>query len=209
MSDPTGHYDDKDNNGDTESFGHEGTDYGSDDGQDNEGRNENDYDGSEYYSNPFIKSMVYKDQLRRRNGGKLSVIDCVKSALYGIGAGISAVLPEVSVVGLAMAVLGKKKGKKPKNLSPPGAKRRGAFRKAKRDAGIPVSQSPDRVGLNVDKSGNVQPGRTYEFDVPAKGGGKRTVTIREDSRGHSYGPEDPQNRGPHFNTEDGGHYDYD
>ena len=97
---------------------------------------------------------------------------------------------------------------RPPNLSPPGAGRRGAFRQSKRDSGIPASQQPDRVTPNFDKRGNVQPGRTYEYSVPAEGGGTRTVRIRDDSAGHVY-PDDPrQNRGPHFNTEDGGHYDY-
>ena len=34
------------------------------------------------------------------------------------------------------------------------------------------------------------------------------MTIRADLSGHDYGPNDLQNRGPHFNTPDGGHYDY-
>lgn len=40
------------------------------------------------------------------------------------------------------------------------------------------------------------------------GGGKRTVRIRDDAKGHDYGKNDPQNRGPHFNDEKGNHYDY-
>ena len=96
----------------------------------------------------------------------------------------------------------------PLNRSPSGAGRRGAFRQAKRDSGIPVSQQPDRVIPNFDKRGNVQPGRIYEYDVPAEGGGTRTVGIRDDSGGHVYPKEPEHNRGPHFNTEDAGHYDY-
>jgi filamentous hemagglutinin len=97
---------------------------------------------------------------------------------------------------------------RPPSLSPPGAGRRGAFHAAKRKSGIPVSQQPDRVVPNVDRRGNVQPGKVYEFEVPAPGGGKRTVRIRDDAAGHDFGPGDPQNRGPHFNDEAGNHYDY-
>ena len=55
-------------------------------------------------------------------------------------------------------------GDKPANHSPPGAKRRGAFREAKRKSNIPVSQQPSKVKPNIDKRGNKQPGRQYEFD---------------------------------------------
>jgi hypothetical protein len=96
-------------------------------------------------------------------------------------------------------------GAKPPNLSPPGAGRHGAFREAKRQNGIPVSQQPSRVSPNLDKRGNPQPGRTYEFD---KGPGKDPTRIRDDAAGHDYGPVDPQNRGPHFNDPAGNHYDY-
>ncbi|MBN6076112.1 hypothetical protein HYE59_00790, partial [Aggregatibacter actinomycetemcomitans] len=99
-------------------------------------------------------------------------------------------------------------GNRPPNLSPVGAGRRGAFNEAKRRSGVPTSQQPDRVLPNVDKRGNPQPGRIYEFDVPEIGGGKRTVQIRDDAGGHIY-PDDPtQNRGPHFNDMEGNHYDY-
>lgn len=94
-------------------------------------------------------------------------------------------------------------GDPPPNLSPPGSGRRGALREAKRRNGVPVSMPPSRVGPNIDKRGNVQPGRQYEYDLP----GGKTVKIREDSGGHDYGPGDPQNRGPHFNDPEGNHYD--
>jgi len=97
------------------------------------------------------------------------------------------------------------RGARPPNLSPPGAGRSGAFREAKRQNGIPVTQQPSRVGPNVDKRGNPQPGRTYEFD---QGLGKDPIRIRDDAAGHNYGPNDPQNRGPHFNDPAGDHYDY-
>ena len=85
------------------------------------------------------------------------------------------------------------------------AGRRGAFRQAKRQNDIPVSQQPSRVKPNKDKRGKPQPGRQYEFDTPD---GKKTKTIRDDAGGHTY-PDDPtQNRGPHFNDDAGNHYDY-
>jgi hypothetical protein len=99
-------------------------------------------------------------------------------------------------------------GIRPPNMSPPGAGRSGAFREAKRKSGIPVSQEPSRVLPNVDKRGNVQPGRIYEFDRRLPNGQTETVRIREDADGHFFGPDDPQNRGPHFNDDEGNHYDY-
>ncbi|NVK20814.1 MAG: hypothetical protein HWE30_19215 [Methylocystaceae bacterium] len=101
-------------------------------------------------------------------------------------------------------------GNRPANLSPLGAGRSGAFKQAKRDMGIPVSQQPNRVLPNIDKRGNVQPGKIYEYDIidPNAVGGKRTVKIRDDAEGHLSLDDPSQNRGPHFNTPDGGHYDY-
>ena len=97
---------------------------------------------------------------------------------------------------------------RPPNLSPEGAGRRGAFREAKRQAGVPTSQQPSRVLPNVDRRGNPQLGKIYEFDVPASGGGTRTIRIRDDAGGHNFGPGNPQNRGSHFNDPAGGHFDY-
>jgi hypothetical protein len=99
-------------------------------------------------------------------------------------------------------------GAPPANKSPPGSSRSGAFNEAKRQNGVPVSQQPTKVGPNLDRQKNVQPGRAYHFDVPQEGGGTREVIIREDTAGHYFGPGDPQNRGPHFNDEAGNHYDY-
>lgn len=101
-------------------------------------------------------------------------------------------------------------GPPPPNLAPPGAGRAGAFGQAKRDSGIPVSMPPTRVLPNLDRGGRLRPGRVYEFDVrvPDGDGDMRTVWIRDDAGGDSY-PDDPrQDRGPHFNTMDKGHYDY-
>ncbi len=93
---------------------------------------------------------------------------------------------------------------RPANLTPGGAGRSGAFRQAK-DAGIPRSQQPSAVRTVPDRTNPARTVREYEFKVPGK---KEPVVIREDRGGHTYGPNDPQNRGPHFNTPDGGHYDY-
>ncbi|MFN0061927.1 MAG: RHS repeat-associated core domain-containing protein [Myxococcaceae bacterium] len=97
------------------------------------------------------------------------------------------------------------KGRKPPNLTPLAARRNGAFKEAKRRNGIPVSRQPDRVTPNLDRKGSGQPGRIYEFD---QGPGRDPIRIRDDARGHTYGPNDPQNRGRHFNDPDGNHYDY-
>ncbi|WP_371241902.1 VENN motif pre-toxin domain-containing protein [Pantoea sp. KPR_PJ] len=99
-------------------------------------------------------------------------------------------------------------GDKPASLSPEGSARAGAFNEAKRQSGIPVSQSPSKVHPNVDKRGNPQPGYIYEFDVPKSGGGTEKIYIRDDAGGHFFGEENPQNRGPHFNDPKGNHYDY-
>lgn len=97
---------------------------------------------------------------------------------------------------------------KPANLSPEGSARSGAFNEAKRQSGIPVSQSPSKVYPNVDKRNNPQPGYIYEFDVPRPGGGTQKVYIRDDAGGHFFTDDPNQNRGPHFNDEKGNHYDY-
>ncbi|MDW8846756.1 hemagglutinin repeat-containing protein [Erwinia sp. MMLR14_017] len=97
---------------------------------------------------------------------------------------------------------------KPANLSPEGSARAGAFNEAKRQSGIPVSQSPSKVYPNVDRRKNPQPGYIYEFDVPKPGGGTQKVYIRDDAGGHFFADDSSQNRGPHFNDEKGNHYDY-
>jgi len=99
-------------------------------------------------------------------------------------------------------------GDKPANLSPEGAGRSGAFNEAKRQSGIPVSKHPDRVTPNYDRRGKLQPGKNYEFDTRDENGNIKTIIIRDDSKGHFFGDNDPQNRGPHFNDDLGNHYDY-
>lgn len=95
-------------------------------------------------------------------------------------------------------------GNKPESKTPEGAGRSGAFRKAKEDNGIPRSQQPDKTKGNTDRGGRDTPGRQYDFTRPD---GSKT-TIRDDAAGHQY-PDDPsQDRGPHFNDENGNHYDY-
>ncbi|MFV0421722.1 HNH/endonuclease VII fold putative polymorphic toxin [Oleidesulfovibrio sp.] len=61
---------------------------------------------------------------------------------------------------------------------------------------------------NVDRQGNLQPGYQYVYEVPSSGGGTQRIVIRDDAGGHIYIDDPTQNRGPHFNTPDGGHYDY-
>lgn len=99
------------------------------------------------------------------------------------------------------------KGTRPPNLSPEKSGRRGAFNEAKRQSGIPTSQSPSRVGPNFDKRNNIQPGRIHEFDI-VKDGRKENIRIRDDAGGHIYPDDLTQNRGPHFNDMEGNHYDY-
>ena len=94
---------------------------------------------------------------------------------------------------------GQQAGNKPPNLSPEGAGRRGAFREAKRQNGVPVCEQPE-VKPNIDKRGNRQPGRIYEFE--------NGVQIRDDVGGHEFPDNPSQNRGSHFNDPDGNHFDY-
>ena len=99
-------------------------------------------------------------------------------------------------------------GARPANFSPVGSGRQGAFNEAKRINDIPTSQQPVATRLNTDLRGNPQPGRQYDFDVQVPGGGTQRMTLRDDARGHNFGPGNPQNRGPHFNDMCGRHYDY-
>jgi filamentous hemagglutinin len=112
------------------------------------------------------------------------------------------------VTGVTPVLVHNADGCRPPNLTPVGAGRRGALNQAKRDSGIPTSQSPTRTLKNFDRRGNLQPGKIYEYEVPAPGGGTRTVRIRDDSDGHIFKDDPSQNRGPHLNTENGDHYDY-
>ncbi len=108
-------------------------------------------------------------------------------------------------------------GVAPANLSPSeDATFRQAYRQALRDADLPTSRPFDTHLPNIDLQGNRVPGAQYQFEAPVSGrgsaivpGSTEPVVIRNDAGGHLY-PDDPvQNRGPHLNTPDGGHYDYD
>ncbi|MBW3527067.1 VCBS repeat-containing protein [Shewanella sp. NKUCC05_KAH] len=153
-------------------------------------------------------------------------VDSIKSGIEGVETAINEYNETGSVAGAVMAggVLALEKyaerklkigrgpdvvnNKQAPNMSPPGAGRSGALNEAKRQSGVPTSRQPSRTLPNTDKRGNPQPGRIYEYEVPAPGGGTRTIRIRDDAGGHNYGPSDPQNRGPHFNDEAKNHYDY-
>jgi hypothetical protein len=84
--------------------------------------------------------------------------------------------------------------------------RRGAFRQAKREAGIPSHQHPDAVehlpmtdrwGNRItDQNGNDILTREYHYSRP----GKDPVIIQEHSAGHSFGQGGVGDQGPHFNV---------
>jgi hypothetical protein len=84
--------------------------------------------------------------------------------------------------------------------------RHGAFRQAKRDAGIPSHQHPDRVEAVPledrfrnrirDDRGNDISTREYHFSPP----GKEPVIIQEHTAGHRFGQGGVGDQGPHFNV---------
>ncbi|AHE72488.1 hypothetical protein M942_04125 [Enterobacter ludwigii] len=100
---------------------------------------------------------------------------------------------------------------------PQGNSRNGAFRAAKRDAGIPVGQSPDKI-LNektgrmgqynqvrmTDSGGSSVLGKdgnpiwTREYQFSRDDGSK--IIIQDHSAGHSYGENGVGDQGPHFNV---------
>lgn len=89
------------------------------------------------------------------------------------------------------------------DADPPG--RHGAFRQAKRDAGIPSHQHPevvehvpmtDRRGNPIqDKNGADIITREYHYSRP----GQESVIIQEHSAGHSFGQGGVGDQGAHFN----------
>lgn len=99
-------------------------------------------------------------------------------------------------------------GSPPLNMTPFGAGRGEAFNDAKGQSCVHVSQNPVYVGSNVNRQGQRMPGRVYYYVVPASGRGSRIEVIRDDAGGHSFGRNNPQNRGPHFNDTGNNHYDY-
>ena len=88
---------------------------------------------------------------------------------------------------------------RPPNLSPANAGRRGAFRQAKRDLNIPVSEQPVAVIKEPYRGFSPLYARRYVF--------KGDKEILDHYKGHIF-PNPTQNRGPHFNGANGGHYDY-
>ena len=83
--------------------------------------------------------------------------------------------------------------------------RHGAFRQAKRDAGIPSHQHPEKITKTAmtdrwnnkifDEHGKEIYTREYEFSRP----GQKSVIIQEHSAGHKYGQGGIGDQGPHFN----------
>lgn len=158
-------------------------------------------------------------------------VGAAKLAAKGTAAAVGAVSTFTkateTVTSVSGVVVGSKKvssaadaarGIRPPNLSPEGAGRNGAFRQAKRDAGIPMSQQPTKVGSNI-KDDVRQPGEVYYFDDPSysqslvKNSTKKPdqIEIRHDSEGHHYVDDPTQDRGAHFhiqNPETTNHYDY-
>jgi hypothetical protein len=84
--------------------------------------------------------------------------------------------------------------------------RRGAFRKAKRDAGIPQGQQPDAVVTPkmtdrwdnpiLDAQGRPIKTREYEFTRPDG----QKIVIQDHSAGHQFGQGGVGDQGPHFNV---------
>ena len=167
------------------------------------------YDPDDYPGKNIVQVVVTGKRLVSDAWDKAFGDDAVKAAASNSFKenGFAYLMLGMQLRGMKAAALAKP-GTPPPNMSPPGAGRSGAFNAAKRGAGVPTSQQPSRVLPNEDLRGNAQPGRIYEFEVPAPGGGTRPVRIREDSSGHDFGPGNPQNRGPHFNDPAGNHYDY-
>ncbi|MFS2382155.1 RHS repeat-associated core domain-containing protein, partial [Bacteroides fragilis] len=96
-----------------------------------------------------------------------------------------------------------------------GKSRRDAFRQAKRDAGIPMSQHPQKVYYDdlldgdgnkiIDRQGYPVQSRNYEYVVSRKNSSgdsiTETITIQEHSYGHTKATTG-HGREPHFNVRD-------
>ena len=92
----------------------------------------------------------------------------------------------------------------PPNLAPEGANQQTALNAAKEALGIPLDENPE-VLPNFNGVTKALRGSEILRYLDSDGD---IVDIRHDYDGHDY-PDDPdQNRGPHFNTPNGGHYDY-
>ena len=79
--------------------------------------------------------------------------------------------------------------------------KRAAMRQAKRDAGIPTSQThSNHKTVNASKSGNApEKGTQYYFDVEGSYGTKGQKTVQNHYEGHTY-PDGSKNPKPHFNN---------
>jgi hypothetical protein len=133
----------------------------------------------------------------------LDPLNCLENPIYSLldfGLGKVRIFPKVSK--------SIRKGIRPPDLTPPGAGRRGAFNEAKRRSGIPTSQQPHKARKVPDKRIPEKDTREYDFMIPKPGGGTKTVTIQDHKNGHFFGPDNSQNRGPHFNDPFKGHFDY-
>jgi hypothetical protein len=91
----------------------------------------------------------------------------------------------------------------------PTGSRSEAFRKAKRDLGIPMNQQPDGIRNEdmTDRNGkqimdeNGKPIRTRVYDYTRPGKSPENIVIQEHSAGHQFGDEDGRgDQGPHFNV---------
>jgi hypothetical protein len=90
----------------------------------------------------------------------------------------------------------------------PELSRREAFRKTKRDLGIPLSQQPDSIDRApltdrdgrwiLDENKQKIPTREYQYSRPGRD--PEEVVIQEHSRGHQFGEDGVGDQGPHFNA---------
>nr|WP_246463468.1 RHS repeat-associated core domain-containing protein [Nitrospirillum iridis] len=104
---------------------------------------------------------------------------------------------------------GEESDSRPANLAPPGADRDTALEAAKGAAGITNDLSPDVVPNKKDPSNPNSKAEPHSENLIYLDDDGNEVVIRHDYGGHRY-PDDPsQNRGPHFNYGEDGHYDYD
>lgn len=151
-------------------------------------------------------------------------VDVAATLVPGLPAGASKLARgvEKAVTKVDAPAIGKVTGKiaSPAGGTPPG--RRGAFRAAKRDLGLPMSTQPTKVMRTnlLDASGNVIPGkygvpltsREYVFSGAQPGFfkdkiakeihelGADGVVLQDHSHGHKFGGNGLGDQGPHFNS---------
>ena len=95
-------------------------------------------------------------------------------------------------------------GASPPNLAPEGADQQTALDAVKEALGIPLDEDPE-VLPNYCGGTKAVPGSETLRYLDDDG---EIVDIRHDYDGHNFSDDPTQNRGPHFNAPDGGHYDY-